>query len=623
MSNFWPRWRYNEMRLQAFIELPKYEKAIKDANQNAGKPPKPVSIIIPTTQAVVSTITTYMTHTFTGQHPIMTVGSYKDETIDRARNMEMVLQYNADHVRLIRWWAQGFQDWQTYGFAAWRVGWKDDYRIRTRKVQKERYSDLGVPEVTEERVRQRVKIYEGNTCVSQDPAMFFPDPTVPLCEAAEKGEYVFWRTFEGRHSLLHDEAEGVLKWVQAIPTEPLQYASDLSVADPDLIRGENPGGSAFPGVRYRTGTQLRGRTRIDQGTCIVIPRELGIGESERPEMWLFTIGNAAQIIQAEPVECDHGYHPVSVTEPLGMGYSFGSAGMVDFISPLQDAISWLYNSHQANVRKSINNDLIIDPSLIVMKDLKTPDDGGARLIRLKQSAIGTDVRNAIQQLPVQDVTRGHITDMQVLFEIIQRISGASDNFQGVQDSGGRKTATEIRTAMAAAASRLAYLVRIVSAQAIVPQTEMMALNNMQYLSDEFYLMLTGRDGAKAPVRLTPDDISGDFYFPVHDGTLPIDRVALVDVWKEVLRLLLESDGLGGKYDVGKVFEYTAELAGAKNIENMRVQQVPDEQVQDQAQAGNLVPLDGGMMSPGGMMSQLSGALGAQNSPIAAERGRYG
>jgi len=38
-----------------------------------------------------------------------------------------------------------------------------------------------------------------------------------------------------------------------------------------------------------------------------------------------------------------------------------------------------------------------------------------------------------------------------------------------------------------------------------------------------------------------------------------------------------------------VFEYTAELGGARNIEDFKVQMTPDQQVMAQAQAGNVVP----------------------------------
>ena len=192
--------------------------------------------------------------------------------------------------------------------------------------------------------------------------------------------------------------------------------------------------------------------------------------------------------------------------------------------------------------------------------------------------------------------------------IIERISGASDNLMGIQDSGGRKTATEVRTSAAAAVNRLAYLTRLISAQAGVPMAEQMAINNQQYLSDEFYITVTGEQGAQAPIRVTPDMLVGDFHFPVHDGTLPLDRVALLDVWKEMFALILQVEPLASRYDLGKIFERTAELGGIRNIESMRIQQAPDQMVQDQAKAGNLVPITRDVLSGLGQGFPTEGAM---------------
>ena len=393
MANFWPRWIENELKVHAYISLADYEQKVKKKNQ-AGESPKPVSIIIPTTQATVATIATYLTHTFTGRHPIIQVGTYKDEYLANAANMETVIQYNHDHSRSIRNFAHMAWDWQIYGFAGWRIGWNTEFRMKVTKKPTTSYSLFGEqipgPMATEKELH---KCYEGNKIISIDPYGFFPDPRVPLHEVAETGEYVFWRTWEGKHSLLKDEFDGHLKWVKSTPS---RTSMDSQYSDPHSMRSEIFGGKAFPG--HSQGYLLKDNYKVDQGTCEIIPRELGLGDSERPEKWMFTMLNSAQIVQAEPFESYHGMHPVAITEPMVQGYGFGNAGTVDFIAALQDAISWLYNSHQDNVRKVINNDLIVAPDMIVMKDLKPQNNEVSRVIRLKRTALGQDVKNAISQL---------------------------------------------------------------------------------------------------------------------------------------------------------------------------------------------------------------------------------
>jgi hypothetical protein len=251
------------------------------------------------------------------------------------------------------------------------------------------------------------------------------------------------------------------------------------------------------------------------------------------------------------------------------------------------------------------------------------------LIRLKRAAYGQDVRQAVQQLNVQDVTRGHIDDLQLFMTMGDALSAVTENIRGQQASGGRKTATEVRTSGEAAASRLASLAKRISAEGIVDLTEQMCVNTQQNLSQEFYLQLAGEDGMDNPIQVSPEMLVGDFYYPIHDGTLPLDRVALLDVWKELFMAISQDPELRQMYNIGKIFDYIAELGGARNLESFKAmsndqmaqqmmqqgggvpgpsqqpqgaqgpqagrqdnpaQVVPDEQAQQQAQQGNAVPI---------------------------------
>jgi hypothetical protein len=180
--------------------------------------------------------------------------------------------------------------------------------------------------------------------------------------------------------------------------------------------------------------------------------------------------------------------------------------------------------------------------------------------------------------------------MQVFQRIGDILAAIGDNMKGIQDDGGRKTATEVRTSGEAGASRLAARARLVSAQGMVDLAEQMSLNIQQLMTQEFYLQVVGSKGMQNPITIGPQMVAGDFFFPVNDGTLPIDKTALLAVWKEIWMAITQNPMLAQKYDEGKLFEYIAEIGGAKNISAFRVSMAPDAQVQNGAAAGNLVPL---------------------------------
>ena len=596
MSQFHGRWRINEMRNQAWLDLKDYEKTLKEANEG-GRAPKAVDIVIPYSFATLSTISTYLLQVFAGRRPYLQVGTY-GSNVESAQKMEVMLQYQLDHNRIVKEWWKWFNDMGLYGMGALINRWTTKRAMRTQEVMKPVLSmDTGNMAMEQFREQQEQMVYEGNEIFSVDPFMVYPDPRVPMAECAQRGEFVFWRNFDGKHILKRQEAAGRFKWVDSAPkTSNSSNASGRLNSARTLLSGGDPHAGGGLSWQY---VSNEGNYQVDTCSIDIIPRELGLGYSEKVEKWIFTILNRGQIVQAEPQLDDHGEHPVIICEPFGMGYSFGSAGMADYIGSLQDSMSWFLNSHMENVRSSINNQFVVDPTVVEMQDVRRPGPG--KTIRLKKNAINRDVRTAINQLPVQDVTRGHIDSMNTFFEIGQRVSAVSENLLGLQDSGGRKTATEVRTSFEAAASRLASLARIISSQGMVSLTNQMSLNTQQWMSQDFYVRVVGEDGLQYPLNISKDGLVGDFHFPVHDGTLPLDRVARLDIWKQIIEGVLQDPELRQTYSVPKLFEFVAELGGAKNIKSFRVQPMGPEQMQQQAQAGNLAPIPGGT-GPSGLVN---------------------
>lgn len=618
MSQFYPRWQAGEMRLQAYVTLPKYEELLRTMREE-GRAQAPDEIVVPYAWATQQTIVTYLLHTFGGRSPIFQVGAYRAEQVQRAKNMETLLQYNCDHISYIYHLYNYFSNGEAYGLAVQRNSWTRVEREKTitrpPDPQVAQMMSLMGRNAQPIRSQEKTVCFEGNSVSVINPFMFFPDPRVPMVEVADKGEFVFWRDYQGRHSLLRAEADGALKWVK--------YATDRSAVNG--MMGNAFGSDSLAGLRALGDSLTSGGNRdysiapniqVDQGSVEIIPRELGLGDSDRPEKWLFTILNKSQIVQAERVQLNHGQHPVSVSEPNAFGHSFGQLSTVDLMAPMQDLMSWLINSHMYNVRASLNNLLVVDPQRVEIDDILNPLPGG--IIRLKSTPWAqADARMAVNQLPIQDITRAHLQDFQLVNRLGNDLTGASDNIRGIQDSGGRKTATEVRTSFEAGGSRLASRAMLYSAMGLSRGSQQWASNYQQFLSEGFEARVLGADGVANSVRITPQEIEGDFYFPIHDGTLPLDKMAAVEQWKEIW-MAISQDPTGRmqqEYNAPKIFRFMAQLGGAQNIDEFRNQpgmggqmpppvpgQVPGAQpgaqqtavspeaIAQQSQAGNLVPL---------------------------------
>jgi hypothetical protein len=324
----------------------------------------------------------------------------------------------------------------------------------------------------------------------------------------------------------------------------------------------------------------------------LVPNDWGLGSGTLPEKWVFTVANRKVILSAQPYGMYHNKFPFNTFEPDLNGYGFANRGLLEVIKPLTDTMSWLVNTHFYNVRRTLNNELVVDPSMVEMQDFMQPGPG--KIIRAKPAAYGKDVRMAYSQLNMHDITRSHINDIGIITDLIQRVLGINDNVMGAINSGGRKSATEVRQSSSFAVNRMKTLTEFMSAQAIGPWSQMLLQSSQQLYDQEQIYRRSGdmSNPLRAPLKITPELIAGFFDFVPVDGTMPIDRIALSNVWRELMVQGSKLPQVMGQYDMAKIFAYVAKMSGAKDIDQFKVEVRPDTQLQNAAAQGNSVPLTG-------------------------------
>ena len=121
--------------------------------------------------------------------------------------------------------------------------------------------------------------------------------------------------------------------------------------------------------------------------------------------------------------------------------------------------------------------------------------------------------------------------------------------------------------MQAGASRLSQLAVRISAQQLRRMAQQMIINTQQLMPDEMWVEVTGDDGRWTSNKVTPDMMVGSYNFQVTDGSLPVDKMALTEVWKEILFGIAQDPELRQRFSLAEIFKYTAELGGAKNIDS--------------------------------------------------------
>ena len=114
------------------------------------------------------------------------------------------------------------------------------------------------------------------------------------------------------------------------------------------------------------------------------------------------------------------------------------------------------------------------------------------------------------------------------------------------------------------------------------------------------------------LNVSPDIIMGFFNFVTVDGTLPVDRSAQANLWKDMMsNLRMMPPQVAQGFDWVKIFTWVGSLAGLKNINQFKVQVVPDGSLANGVQSGNVIPMPGGPPRipgppPGANSSTVSG-----------------
>jgi len=336
----------------------------------------------------------------------------------------------------------------------------------------------------------------------------------------------------------------------------------------------------------------------------LIPKDWKLGGSEYPEKWFFRLGADDVIITAKRANHYHGMYPMAVASSEFDGYSITPIGRLEVLKGLQGVLDWMFNSHIANVRKAINDMLVVDPYLINIKDLEDPQPG--KLIRLRRPAWGHGVKDVVQQLQVNDITRANISDSAYITGWMDRISKTDGSMSGMLRQGGpeRLTGAEFKGTRGAAVSQLQRVASIIGMQFMQDIGEMFAVHTQQYMSQETSVKITGRYaeqlmaefGSSGRARVSPLDMAVNYDLIVRDGSIPGGNFS--ESWIQLFQIITSQPELYQDFDVTRIFMYIAQQLGAKNVEDFkrnvdRVQptQMDDETALREREKGNIIPAE--------------------------------
>jgi len=617
MSGRYESFRKAEKQHLAYVDPDEVDKNGKQIFTQAR------DIVVPYTYAVMQTRLTFFFFSMIGKNPIVPItGRGPNDTVP-AKLMEVIQDYQFSEAKGAVTEYCFLQDCERYGMGIMRNVWSS--------MEEERWSINRKPltimgfKLADRLVRERHRVttYEGNQPTNISPYNFFPDPRVNVSDVKHM-EFCGYRVTKSYNYLKVAEENGEYFNIEKIPliskdNQNKSFEADKISTESNLGRIVNMTATdTLMGDPSTNSTKDAASIKLEELEIRLIPRDHGIGTRSYPQEYLITLANDQIIIKCEPLiypeftyyvgEANHDY-----ASPANLS-------TVDMCNGLSDQLSWLFNSHMANVRKIINNSMVVDPSMIEIKDLL--DSSPVKIIRLKEDFWGVDgaVGKAIQQLQINDITRSHIQDSQVVMNLIQRVSAATDNIMGMVEEV-KRTATETSSTINLATARLKLTAYLYFTLAIKPMFKAQVHNNQGLLTEDRFYKITDEtaialgqnpEEMKNRIFVSPDQLYGNFDFDIPSFDMPIDKTNMAKVWQGIIKDVVSNPVLSQKFDIFPMFQqmiYNMGITNSKDFE-MKTKVMPDDKVQQMAKDGSLAPLnDVANINQDKMLEQLMASMG--------------
>jgi len=619
MNRRYDAWNRVDENVRLYIDL---SRSVKHADGTVDTTKKEIpwarSIVVPMSYAILQVYLTQLMGIFTRRDPPLEIHGVGPEDVRPAKLMNAVIAYDQVQTNYLLELYTALQDAMKYGMGGFIDWWQEDYGFKTEKPKSPMITQIleMLGQSPARRVWGKRKEYQG--VEAWDPFYFFPDPRISLSKI-QKGEFVGYRFFRGYLELLAGSQENGGNYfnVEAIPK---------SAPKPQQLRSRNRFQVSQMNLMGSMDERDKGFHSVDSFMVTIIPHEWELGPGHRPEKWQFAWVDDTVIIRAHRADFEHEEFNCSGMESNIDTHVFGNQGSIENLDGLQRFMTWMYNSHIQNQIRFINNRMLYDPLLIEQFDIENPD--AAMHVRL--TAIGSQllregrltVAAMYQQMNLTDVTTPLVQSVNQMFDFAMRMSGAADQMMG-RVTAEKRTLGEISRVGQEGSARMAMHAMMMDIQGMRPLALRWVSNRQQYTDTEMYVRVAGRIAEEfggEQIRVKPGDLYGNYDYIPRTGPEPPMPGDLGDILFNGLASIMKApdilalpDKNGKILDIHEFIKESLRDKGIKNIEDFyrsmggqagqqppgtNVEVQPDEQVERQVQAGNVVPIEEGRRAPG-------------------------
>lgn len=408
---------------------------------------------------------------------------------------------------------------------------------------------------------REVTKYHGNKVENVDPYRFFPDTRKTMAHWYE-GEFVADEEEIHKETLVQWERQRIVAGTKFI--EPMT----------ERLWNKRGGQTRLPTLKKRVESGMRDNDNdfpvlLTTIQVNLIPNEWDLGPEQYPMKWLVQLANDNRVIRADRLGYIHDSWTYDLIQFSPDMQQQVNESLADIGFALQDVNSYIINSRLQSIRKSIENNLVVDQSAVDMDSLESRNP----YILVTKSAARMGVNKFVQQLPYVDATASHMNDAQTLMNILQMITGINENSMG-QFHGGRRSATEARSVNSGASARLRMVGQIMWNDGYAQLGDKMLTNQRQALDIDSFAKILGEttDGVAELYQhfkpTDPAELIGNWDYFTMDSTTEIEKGLLAQSLQElVVGMLGSPEGASMlNFNMSALVREILHLKGVENVD---------------------------------------------------------
>lgn len=220
----------------------------------------------------------------------------------------------------------------------------------------------------------------------------------------------------------------------------------------------------------------------------LVPRDHGLGDSKKPEIWFFAVGGDKVLIKARRLRTRHGGLPIVCGAPNAKGHQISPVSNLMLTLGQQIAVDFLVKQRLDFQDLVKNGKFIFDPTMLDWE--RFGQGGGPMGIPMKKRAMGKDISTFWHQVRVEDVTQNNWVDVGNLLRMAKEGGGLVESAEELPD---RPTATGIHAIEGRSITRMARIALILDEQSRQAQAHQGLCNAAQWMGTEVILDITGRE----------------------------------------------------------------------------------------------------------------------------------